>query len=79
LVNEACGQLQGPHGQGTEGKKYSTARERFMECAQYLYLEFLNIATGTIPDLPDSVSLDASIIALKTSIAASAGSSCLPL
>lgn len=44
-VIEACGQLQGPFGPETNDKKDWPPHKRFMECAEYIYLELLNIAT----------------------------------
>jgi hypothetical protein len=48
-VIDACNQLQGPFGPGTDDKKLWPPFERFMKCAQYLYLEFLNVATQDVP------------------------------
>ena len=56
-VIDACKQLQGPHGPGTQDKDLWPPYQRFMKCAEYLYLEFLDVATekitkGKHPGLP---------------------------
>ena len=48
-VIDACNQLQGPFGPGTNDKNLWPPFERFMKCAEYLYLEFLNVATEDVP------------------------------
>jgi hypothetical protein len=50
LVVDACKQLQGPYGPSTEDKKNWSAQRRFMQCAEYLYLEFLSCATQPVPE-----------------------------
>jgi hypothetical protein len=51
-VIEACNHLQGPFGIGTADKNHWSPFQRFMKCAEYLYLEFLNIATKNVPQRP---------------------------
>ena len=56
-VIDACNQLKGPFGPGTNDKKLWPPFEQYMKCAEYLYLEFLNVATEDVtirvhPKLP---------------------------
>jgi hypothetical protein len=53
-VIEACNHLQGPFGIGTPDKDHWSPFQRFMKCAEYLYLEFLKYRhpkcpTATLP------------------------------
>ena len=48
-VIDACTQLKGPFGLGTNDKKLWPPFEQYMKCAEYLYLEFLNVATQVVP------------------------------
>ena len=50
LVVEACNQLKGPFGIGTDDKNLWPPLQHFMKCAEYLYLEFLDIASQGVPE-----------------------------